>query len=296
VARDYYEVLGVGRDADADELQRAYRKLARKHHPDVAKDPGSEDRFKEINEAYQVLSNPKNRVRYDRFGPDFRQYPEDAESWGTRGPGGPGGSSFRYTTGGEGDVDFDDLFGSLFGGRGGGPMPGADQEAEIVLTVEEAYAGGKRRISLGDRTLDVTIPAGVTDGQRIRLAGEGGRGGRGGSPGDLYLVVRLARHPRYEVHGRDVFVPLPVSPWEAVLGAKVPVDTPGGEVKVTVVPGSSTGRRLRLKGQGMPNPKGRPGDLYAEIEVMVPPSPTPAEKDLFEQLARVSTFDPRRGD
>ncbi|MCW2601233.1 MAG: DnaJ-class molecular chaperone with C-terminal Zn finger domain [Frankiales bacterium] len=293
MARDYYEVLGVGRDADADALQRAYRSLARKHHPDIAKDPGSEDRFKEINEAYQVLSDPQTRARYDRWGPDFRQYPEDAE----RAPG--GGQAFRYgSSGGYGSsgMDVEDLFSSLFGGRGGGSMPGADQEAELVLTVEEAYTGGRRRLSFGDRELEVTIPAGVTDGQRIRLAGEGGRGGRGGPAGDLYLVVRLAPHPKYEVRGRDIFVPLPVTPWEAVLGAKALVDTPGGEVKVNVPAGSSTGRRLRLKGQGLPNPKGRPGDLYAQIEVMVPPKPTKEEKELFEQLARVSTFDPRKAD
>jgi curved DNA-binding protein len=296
VARDYYEVLGVSRDADADALQRAYRQQARKHHPDVAKDPGAEDRFKEVNEAYQVLSDPGTRARYDRFGPDFRKYPEDAATQGPRGSREPGASSFRYGGGGGPDVDFDDLFGSMFGGRAAGPMPGPDQEAELVLTVEEAYAGGKRRISIGDETLDVTIPAGVTEGQRIRLAGQGGRGGRGGPQGDLYLVVRLAPHPTFEVHGRDVYVPLPVTPWEAVLGAKVPVDTPGGEGKVDVPPGSSTGRRLRLRGQGLPHPKGRAGDLYAEVEVMVPTKPTKTEKDLFEQLARASTFDPRKGD
>lgn len=283
MARDYYEVLGVSRDADADELQRAFRKLARKHHPDVAKDPASEDRFKEINEAYQVLSDPETRARYDRWGPDFRQYPEDG------GPAPEGRGSVRY---GGSAVDVEDLFSSIFGGRRAGPMPGADQEAELELTVEEAFTGGKRRIVLAGRELEVTVPAGVTDGQRIRLAGEGGRGQ---PPGDLYLVVRLAPHPLFEVHGRDVYVPLPVSPWEAVLGAKVPVDTPDGELKVSVAPGTSTGKRLRLKGQGLPNPKGRPGDLYAEVEVMVPPKPTSAERELFEQLSRVSSFDPRRG-
>jgi curved DNA-binding protein len=296
VPRDFYEVLGVSRDADADALQRAYRQLARKHHPDVAKDPGAEDRFKEINEAYQVLSDPATRARYDRFGPDFRKYPENADARSGRTAGDPRGSTFRYASSGAEAVDFDDLFGSFFTGRATGPMPGPDQEAELVLTVEEAYAGGRRRISVGGDSLEVTIPAGVTDGQRIRLAGQGGRGGRGGPAGDLYLVVRLAPHPKYEVSGRDVFVPLPVTPWEAVLGAKVPVDTPGGEGKVDVPPGSSTGRRLRLRGQGLPNPKGRPGDVYAEVEVMVPPKPSRSERELFEQLAAVSTFDPRRSD
>jgi curved DNA-binding protein len=299
MARDYYEVLGVPRDADADALQRAFRQLARKNHPDVAKDPGAEDRFKEINEAYSVLSDPATRARYDRFGPDFRSYPEDAAA---RGGGGrpAGGQPFRYAGAGAQSIDFDDLLGSMFGGRASGPMPGADQEAEVVVTVDEAYTGGKRRISLGgasnDATLDVSIPAGVTDGQRIRLAGQGGRGGRGGRSGDLYLVVRLAPHPKYEVHGRDVYVPLPVAAWEAALGAKVSIDAPGGEVKVDVPAGSSTGRRLRLRGLGLPNPKGRPGDLYAEVEVMVPPKLSKNERELFEQLAAVSDFDPRKGE
>lgn len=296
MARDYYDVLGVPRDADADALQRAYRQQARKHHPDVAKDPGAEDRFKEVNEAYQVLSDPATRARYDRFGPDFRSYPEGADPRGGRSAGDPRASSFRYGSSSAQGVDFDDLFGSMFGGRGAGPMPGPDQEAELTLTVEEAYAGGRRRISVGGKSLEVTIPAGVTDGQRIRLAGQGGRGSRGGPTGDLYLVVHLAPHPTFEVHGRDVFVPLLVTPWEAALGAKVPVETPGGEGKVDVPPGSSSGRRLRLRGQGLPNPQGRPGSVYAEILVMVPPKPTKKERELFEQLAAVSTFDPRKGD
>jgi curved DNA-binding protein len=305
MARDYYEVLGVPRGADQDTLQSAYRTLARKHHPDVAKDPGAEERFKEINEAYHVLSDPKTRARYDRWGPDFRQYPEEAEAgWARGGPSAGSGTGRQsagwgarrqgYGRGTPGDIDVEDLFSAIFGGRAAGPVPGADQEAELVLTVEEAYTGGRRRISLGDRELEVTIPPGVIDGQRIRLAGEGGPGGRGGQRGDLYLVVRLAPHPRYEVHGRDIYVPLEITPWEAVLGAKVPVDTPGGEVKVTVASGTSSGKRLRLKGQGLPHPRARPGDLYAEVLIMVPPKPTKAERELFEQLARVSTFDPRK--
>jgi curved DNA-binding protein len=176
-------------------------------------------------------------------------------------------------------------------------MAGADQEAELELTVEEAYRGGRRWVGLagpdGQRSYEVTIPAGVVDGQRIRLAGQGGRGSGGAGPGDLYLVVRIAPHPRYRLEGRDLHVDLLVSPWEAALGSTVPVDTPGGQAKVKVPAGSSSGRRLRLRGQGLPNPRGQPGDLYAEVRIMVPPSPSPRERELFEELAKVSDFDPR---
>ncbi|SFK75828.1 curved DNA-binding protein [Streptosporangium canum] len=312
--RDFYDSLGVSRDAGQDEIQSAYRKLARTYHPDVNKDPGAEDRFKEISEAYSVLSDPATRRRYDAFGPDFRQVPEDVDpdTWararagrGARGgrpgagagagagPGGPAGF-------GEG-VGFEDLLEGLFSGRGGGragrgwgPIPGADQEAEIELTVEDAYRGGRRSITVGGRRIDVNIPAGVTDGQRIRLAGQGGRGSDGAAAGDLYLIVRIAPHPRYRVEGRDIRVQLPVTPWEAALGASVAVDTPAGEAKVKVPAGSSSGRRLRLRGRGMPNPRGTPGDLFAEVRIMVPATLPDAERQLFEQLAAVSTFDPRR--
>jgi curved DNA-binding protein len=324
MARDYYEVLGVSRDAGPEELQQAFRRLARANHPDVNKDPGAEERFKEINEAYQVLSDPELRKRYDRFGEDYRRVPDDWEErvgagvGGVRaGPGGySGGRRYGGPTGGArgyggdfgadlgggfGGVDLEDLLGGMFGGRARGRVgrvPGADQEAELPLTVEEAYRGGRRQITLngpdGPRTYAVTIPAGVTDGRRIRLAGQGGRGIGGGPPGDLYLVVRLLPHPRYRVEGKDITVDLPLAPWEAALGANVPVLTPGGETKVVVPQGSSTGRRLRLRGEGMPDPSGRPGDLYAEVKIMVPPRLTDRERELFTELAAVSTFDPRR--
>jgi curved DNA-binding protein len=319
VARDYYDVLGVSRDAGPDELQQAYRRLARANHPDVNRDPGAEERFKEVNEAYHVLSDPSLRKRYDRFGDDFRQVPED---WEERVGAGAGGSRRRtgpgrrdaWSTGGDegadfgggygggfGGVDIEDLLGGIFGGRGrgrAGPVAGADQEAELPLTVEEAYRGGRRQITLngpeGPRTYTVTIPPGVTDGRRIRLAGEGGRGMGDGPPGDLYLVVRLLPHPRFRVRGKDITVDLRLAPWEAALGATVPVATPGGETKVTVPPGTSTGRRLRLSGEGMPDPGGRPGDLYAEVTIMVPSRLTARERQLFSELAEVSTWDPRR--
>ncbi|MEU1625492.1 J domain-containing protein [Streptomyces sp. NPDC020096] len=317
MARDYYEVLGVSRSASAEEIQQAFRKLARQHHPDINRAPAAEERFKEINEAYQVLSDPKTRARYDRFGPDFRQIPEDYDErvaagagfgggggrvrWSTAGAPGAGGA--RVWTSGEGfegtGINIEDLLSGMFGGRGAaGPMPGADQEAELRLTVEEAYRGGKRRVTLGGpehpRTYEVNIPPGVVDGQRIRLAGQGGQGVGDGPAGDLYLRVRILPHQRYRLSGRDIDVDLPVTPWEAALGATVPLATPSGAAKVTVPPGSSSSRRLRLRGEGMPNPKGTAGDLYAHIRIVVPPSPTPKEKELLEELAAVSTFDPRR--
>ncbi|MCW2900086.1 MAG: heat shock protein DnaJ protein [Streptosporangiaceae bacterium] len=321
---DFYGTLGVSRNASQEEIQQAYRKLARQYHPDVNKDPSAEDRFKDVSEAYSVLSDPETRRRYDAFGPEFRQVPEDVdpETWararagagrgggrtragagaGFGGWGGPEGS--RFSTGFGDEIDLEDLLGGLFGGRGGragrgwGPVPGADQELELELSVEEAYRGGKRTIAFegrgGPRTIEVTIPPGVTDGQRIRVAGQGGEGSEGASPGDLYLIVRIAPHPRYRVEGRDVYVDLPLAPWEAALGATVPLDTPGGETKVKVPPGTSSGRRLRLRGRGLPNPRGQPGDLFAEVKIMVPPRLSPEERRLFEELAATSDFDPRK--
>ncbi|MCD0485515.1 J domain-containing protein [Streptacidiphilus sp. ASG 303] len=309
MARDFYELLGIPRNADKDEIQRAYRTLARKYHPDVNKDPSAEERFKEVNEAFSVLSDPDQRSRYDRFGEDFRKVPED---WEERvGAGAGPGSGFRRSTGGgprsryatsgfgaEG-VDVDDLFGSFFGGGGRIRVPGADQEAELPLTVEEAHRGGRRTVTLagpsGQRRYEVDLPPGVVDGQRIRLAGEGGRGSGDGSAGDLYLRVRIQPHPRFRVDGRDVYVQLPVTPWEAALGATVPVPTPSGATaKVAVPAGSSSGRRLRLRGEGLPGPRGADGNLYAELRVMVPPEVGDRERELFEELAAVSSFDPRR--
>jgi curved DNA-binding protein len=303
VASDFYDALGVPRTATTEEIQQAYRKLARRYHPDVNSDPDAENRFKEISEAYQVLSDPSTRKRYDRFGKDFRQVPEDYDERVAAGAGPrAGGPRVQYGRYGQdfgdmGGIDIDDLFGGFFRGRGRvGSIPGADQEAELELTVEEAYRGGRRKISFagaGEREYEVNIPPGVIDGQRIRLAGQGGKGSGGSPAGDLYLVVRIAPHPRYRVNGRDIQVELPVSPWEAALGATVPVTTPGGEVKVRVVAGSSSGRRLRLRGEGLPNPTGKPGDLYAVVKIMVPKKLTKRERELFEELAAVSDFDPR---
>jgi curved DNA-binding protein len=319
--RDFYEVLGVAKNASPDEIQRAYRKLARTYHPDVNKDPGAESQFKDVAEAYDVLSDPETRKRYDAFGHDFRRVPDDmdpdtyarARTSAAAGAGRSGGfSGFRSASGDDVDLDFDfdDLFSnfgggggfsSFFGGRGRrgfGPIPGADQEAELSLTVDEAYRGGRRTITLpgpeGGRRIEVNIPAGVIDGQRIRLAGQGGSGSDGAPAGDLYLLVRIAPDKRYQLDGRNITVDLRLTPWEAALGTTAPVDTPGGEAKVRVPPGTSSGKRLRLRRRGMPNPKGKPGDLYAEVRIMVPPKLTDEERRVFEELATVSNFDPRR--
>ena len=317
--RDFYAILGVPPNASQDEIQQAYRKLARTYHPDVNRDPAAEERFKDVSEAYAVLSDPQTRRRYDAFGPDFRQVPEDVDPEAFRrsragagagaGPGrAPGGGAGGFGSGrgepfgtGTGDTDLDDLLGGLFGGRAGrgwGPIPGADQEAELEVTVEEAYRGGQRTFTLqgadGQRSFDVKIPAGVTDRQRIRLAGQGGRGSNGARPGDLYFVIRIAPHPRYRVDGRDLYVDLPLAPWEAALGTSVAVDTPGGEAKVKVPPGTSSGRRLRLRGRGLPHHRGKAGHLFAEAKIMVPDKLSGEERQLFEQLAATSAFDPRR--
>jgi curved DNA-binding protein len=319
MARDFYTTLGVSRDADKDEIQRAYRRLARENHPDVNKDPDAEGRFKEISEAYDVLSDPTDRKRYDAFGEDFRRVPPDVDpetfrqqrayaGAGARGPSGgqrswsggagaPGGARFDF---GE-DIDLEDLLGSMFGSRdrtGWGSIPGADQETEVAISVEEAYHGTQRSFTIngpdGPRTIDVTIPEGVVDGQRIRLRGQGGRGTGGGDAGDLYLVVRIKPDSRYRMNGRDLEVTLPLAPWEAALGAKVSIDTPGGAASVRVPAGTSSGRRLRLKGRGVPNRNGQAGDLFAQVQIRVPSPLSPEEQRLFEELRDTSTFDPRK--
>jgi curved DNA-binding protein len=309
--RDYYEVLGVPRDASSEDIRQAYRKLARQYHPDVNKEPGAEERFKEVAEAYEVLREPEKRERYDRLGANWKAGDDVSGASGFSGFGGPNGDfgDVRVEFGSGGD--FSDFFEGLFG-RGGRPggrggrrtagfggfegfqTRGGDLEAELELTLEEAARGGRRRISLGDgRDYEVNIPPGVRDGQRIRLAGEGGSGAGGGPPGDLFLRVRIKPHPRFRVDGRDLYVDLPIAPWEGVLGAQVEVPTLDGRKRLRVPPGSSTGRRLRLRGQGMPGPRGGHGDLYAVLKVEVPKKPTDEERELFEQLARVSKFDPR---
>ena len=302
--RDFYDVLGVKRDASADDIRRAYRKLARKYHPDVNKESGAEERFKEVSEAYDVLSDPDKRAKYDRFGAAWRQAGDGPQPGPAAGfdPGDFGGVRVEF---GDGDLgDFSDVFDSLFGGcrRGGArrgfggfAARGADHETTLELALEEAARGGRRQIKLADgRSYDVSVPAGVRDGQRIRLAGEGGQGASGGPSGDLFLRVQLKPHPRFRLDGRDLHVDLPVAPWEAALGATIDVPTLEGSAKVKVPAGSSSGRKLRLRGQGFPGPRGGHGDLYATVRIAVPKHLSDRERDLFEQLADASTFDARK--
>jgi curved DNA-binding protein len=312
--RDYYDVLGVSRDASPDEIRRAYRTLARRYHPDVNKEPDADERFKEIGEAYEVLSDEEKRQRYDRLGANWKAGEDvsGAQGFDFRDFAGRGGG--RRSTGGGadngfGDIrmefgsggDFSDFFESMFGSRmrggggGGGGFEGfstrgSDQEAVLELSLEEAAKGGKRKLSLGDgREYDVNIPPGVRDGQRIRLAGEGSRGAGGGPPGDLFLRVRVKPDPRFRVDGKDLYTDVAVAPWEAVLGAEVEVPTLDGTSRVKVPAGSSCGRKLRLRGQGLAG-----GDLYASVKIVVPKKPGKKERELFEQLAQVSKFDARK--
>jgi curved DNA-binding protein len=298
--RDYYEVLGVPRGAGDEEIRSAYRKLAREYHPDVNQDPGAEDRFKEVSEAYEVLRDPEKREKYERLGANWKAGEDVSGASGFTGASGFGGGDGQGFADGAG---FSDFFESFFGARRGASggfegfsMRGGDQEATIEVTLEEAARGGKKKISLADgRDFEVRIPPGVRDGQKIRLAGQGGEGASGGPAGDLYLRVRIKRHPRFRREDDDLVVEVPVAPWEAALGATVPVPTLDGSAKVKVPAGSSSGRRLRLRGEGMPGPGGRKGDLYASVRIVVPKTLEKRERELFEELAAVARFDPRRG-
>lgn len=329
--RDYYDTLGVSRDASEEEIRRAYRRLARENHPDVSRDADAAQRFAEISEAYEVLRDPDKRRRYDHFGENWRagQDVSGAEGFGGfgggyRGAGAPGPSGgwedvrvdFGDGAGGgfAGGPGMSDFFEQLFGrgatrggagagGRGGGgrfegfTSRGDDVEAVLELSLEEAAAGGRRSIALADgRDYEVEIPPGVRDGQRIRLAGEGAEGTGGGPRGDLFLRVRIRPHRRFRLDGRDVYLDLPTAPWEAALGATVRVPTLRGGARLRIPAGTSSGRRLRLRGEGMPDPRGRPGDLYAVVQVHLPRRLTREQRELFERLAQASSdFDPRAG-
>jgi len=314
---DYYAELGVGRDAKPDDIDRAYRKLARQYHPDVNKAKDAEEKFKRVGEAYEVLKDPAKRERYDRYGNAWNQ----AQSHGAPPPGFDefrfdpraqgGGFEFEFGEGG----DFSDFFQQLFGmggvpgqrgrTRGGartrrGSMraAGADQEARLVLTLEEAAQGGRRPVTLRDpqtgaaRTLAIRVPAGVRPGQRIRLSGQGDPGHGGGPAGDLYLHVEVAPHALFRLEGADLHTVLPVAPWTAALGGSVMVRTLDGTLKVKVPAGSSSGRRIRLAGRGFPDGSGKPGDLYAELRVHVPEQLDAAERELFEKLSDASDYAP----
>jgi curved DNA-binding protein len=283
--RDYYEILGVTRGADADEVKRAYRKMARKYHPDVSKEKNAEDKFKEVQEAYEVLRDAEKRAAYDQLGRDFRngQQFRPPPDWSQR-FGQSGGHRFSDLNG------FSDFFSSLFGGSGPGGAAGqGDSDAgHVDVTVEEAFAGTKRRVTLSEngrqRQVDVQIPAGVTEGQSLRIPGVGGRS-------SLVFRIRLRPHHLYDVVGKDVQVELPLAPWEAALGAKVAVPTLGGTVELTVPAGAQSGQKLRLRGRGFPGSPG--GDQMVTIKLVIPAAQSAAEKDAYERMKREFQFDPR---
>jgi curved DNA-binding protein len=304
--KDYYAILGVARDATADDIRKRYRILARKYHPDVSKEPDAETRFKEMAEAYATLKDPEKRAAYDQLGTqrpgeEFRPPPE----WSTQ--FGDAGSPFE-------EMDLADLFAGLAsrGGHGGrrgsrGAMRGQDYEVTVPITLEEAYGGTE--VSLDLATTEITeagalrrvpkrvkarIPKGPTDGQVLRLPGQGGKGSNGGPDGDVYLNIALRPHRLYRVSGRDLYLDLPLAPWEAALGAAVVVPTLGGPVTLKVPPGTQGAARLRLAGRGLPKPDGGAGDLYAVAQIALPRSLTEREQHLFKELAAVSTFDPRQ--
>ena len=325
--KDYYATLGVERTATQDEIKRAYRKLARKYHPDVSKEPDAEARFKEVAEAHEALIDTERRAAYDDIaqrhasGQPFEPPPgwDSGYEYSGRGPGGTAG---QHPHGDAGDAgDFSDFFESLFG-RGGfdgaeglhrrsagsrpsGPSPGRDHHAKVAIGLLDAYQGAKRMISLRmpavdaagettlqDRQLEVNIPKGVREGQHLRLSGQGAAGQGGGPSGDLYLEIQILPHPLFRLDGGDITFDLPVAPWEAALGATVTAPTPDGSVQLSVPPGSTQGRKLRLKGKGLPGKV--PGDLYAVLTIALPPSGSEPEREAWRGLSRAFTaYNPR---
>ncbi|HEV7431827.1 MAG TPA: DnaJ C-terminal domain-containing protein [Steroidobacteraceae bacterium] len=304
--KDYYASLGLERGASDNDIKKAYRKLAHKYHPDVSKEAGAEAKFKEIAEAYQTLKDPEKRAAYDRLGShapgeEFRPPPD----WGPQ-PSGPE-ESFE-------GIDLADLLASLAGGRGRGgrgagarmSFRGEDYDLRTAISIEQAYQGTliELNISVPERdaegrmqripkSLQVRVPKGATDGQRLRLAGKGGRGVNGGPDGDLYLTISLQPHRLYRADGHDLYLDLPLAPWEAALGASVEVPTPGGAVQMKIPAGTAAGQTLRLAGRGLPRPKSGSGDLYVVAKLVMPKSTTERERQLLKELADTSSFAPR---
>jgi len=320
--KDYYEILGVPRSAGDAEIKKAFRKLAREHHPDVAKDKKrAEEKFKEINEAYEVLSDPAKRKKYDELGANWKSgadfHPPPGWEGFSRGQGfrgrGAGGQEFEFHFGGTGFSDFfEQLFGSRmrgggFGSRGGFAEEeelaerGRDIEGDIMVTLEEALRGSVRAVnvrrpvgrSIKTETYQVRIPPGVTEGQKLRVAGRGEAGSSGGEAGDLYLRVRLAKHPDFEVEDHDLIYESELAPWEAVLGAEISVPTPDGRVNIKIPPGTQSGQKLRVRGRGLPTRGGARGDLFVVTRIEVPAKVSDPERKLWEQLGRESRFNPR---
>jgi len=311
--RDYYQILGVDKAATADEIKKAYRRMARKYHPDVSKEPDAEARMKEVNEANAVLSDPEKRAAYDQLGSryhsgqEFHPPPDWDAGFEFSGAGPFGRGPYDSES-----AEFSDFFSSLFGqmgrrgrGAGGYQMPGEDHHAKVLIDLRDAYEGATRAITLRspqqdeqgrvimqEHTLNVRIPRGVKEGQHIRLAGQGSPGMGGGSAGDLFLEVHFKPDPHYRVEQRDVYRTVPVTPWEAALGASIEAPTPSGNVQVKVPAGSQTGRKLRLKGRGIP---GEPaGDLYLVLEVVLPPANSDKARQLYETMAQELAFNPRK--
>lgn len=309
--KDYYKIMGVGRDASQDEIKRVYRKLARKFHPDVSKEANAEEKFKEVQEAYEVLKDPEKRAAYDQLGTQWRQGQQftPPPDWGR---------DFEFSTsfGGREDSGFSDFFSSLFGARspfreqrGGGGFSnfaaaGEDRAAKIQIDLEDAFRGGAHtielkspqldehgRVTVKPRMLKVSIPAGVIDGQRIRLAGQGSPGSGGAPAGDLYLEIGIKPHRLYQVEGRDLTLTLPVAPWEAALGATIETPTLAGAVELRIPANARAGQKLRLKGRGLPGPT--PGDQYVVLKIVLPPADTPQARELYEQMQKELPFDPR---
>ncbi len=308
--KDYYKILGVSRDATPEEIKRAYRKLARKYHPDVSKEPDAEEKFKAINEAYEVLKDPEKRKAYDQLGAHWREGqgfqppPGWEERFGFRGGG--------FTEGGFGD--FSEFFETLFGGGGFRPRGrtgfrtrGEDLHAKVYIDLEDAYRGTTQTITLTvpevdpasgrlvdkHKRLQVKIPKGIQEGRKIRLAGQGAPGMGGGPPGDLYLEVHFKPHRWFRVEGRDLYLDLPVTPWEAALGDKVPVPTLDGRVELKIPPGSQTDRKLRLKGKGLPGTP--PGDQYVILKIHTPPADSEDKRRFYREMSERMPFNPRQG-
>ncbi len=307
--KDYYAILGVARDASPAAIKAAYRKLAQKYHPDVTKDPQGEEKFKEIAEAWQALKDPDKRAAYDQLGSghrpgeDFRPPPDWERHFRDEGAFADGQFSFD-------EADLSDLF-AAFGARAGRargpvPVPGADFEVGVHLSLEEAHRGtqvnlelkmperdAQGRVRAVPRTVRARIPPGATDGQRLRLRGQGGPGAHGGRDGDLYLDISLHPHPLFRPVGHDLHLDLPLAPWEAALGATIEVPTLSGSVSLKVPPGTPAGRKLRFAGKGLARPGGGEGDLYATVQIVNPTVLGERERELFGELAAASRFDPR---
>ncbi len=326
--KDYYQIMGVERSATQDEIKRAYRKLARKYHPDVSKEADAEIRFKEVGEAYEVLKDPEKRAAYDQLGANWKagqdfNAPPDWDAGFEFSGGGFTGDGAQYSNFNEADASaYSDFFESLFGqgfrqagGRaqgaqqgGGFHSKGSDHHAKILIDLEDAMNGATRSISLRvpdvdasghvttkERVLKVNIPKGIKQGQHIRLAGQGNPGMGQGAAGDLYLEIEFNPHSIYRVKGRDVYLDLPVAPWEAALGASVKAPTPGGVVDLKIKPGSVNGAKMRLKGRGIPasSANNNAGDLYVILEVALPPANTAEEKAAYEKMRESFNFNPR---